>query len=240
MPSGEVGAGPARRSAESWLAAAGRVQLVTGPWTDLADLERRTTAAIEGGIRWVQLRAQAATGRDLHAAAAVLAALCGRTGARLVINDRLDLALDRRADGVHLPERGLAPPLARRLIGDDRWLAVSTHSRGWIADPNVDAVQFGPIYATASKLEFGAPQGIEALRELSARLATSAAPNVIAVGGIDESRIAEVAGAGAAAVSVIGTVWGSRDVARAAASLVETAREAWPASSENDRRFSSR
>jgi thiamine-phosphate pyrophosphorylase len=194
------------------------VQLITGSWRDTEDLYVRVEAALRGGIRWVQLRAKLLSARDLHEAAAMLAPLLHEAGARFVVNDRVDIALAVGADGVHLPENGMGTAAARRLLGAGAWIARSVHSLDGVraaGDSVADAVQFGPVFVTASKREFGVPQGLGLLRE-AASAANASGIVLMAVGGLDAGRSRECLMAGASAVSVIGAIWEADDVESAA------------------------
>lgn len=194
------------------------VQLITGAWRDAADLRSRVQAALRGGLRWVQLRAKDRSARELHDAAAMLAPLLREAGAMFVVNDRVDVARAVGADGVHLPEAGMTTADAKRLLGAGAWIARSVHSLDGVsaaAAEGVDAVQFGPVFDTASKRAFGPPQGLARLRD-AALAAGEPGPALLAVGGLDAGRAGECLAAGARAVSVIGAVWDATDVEAAA------------------------
>ncbi|MGN6110543.1 MAG: thiamine phosphate synthase [Kofleriaceae bacterium] len=139
------------------------------------------------------------------------------TGARVVVNDRLDVALAAGAHGVHLPERGLAIADARRLIEragrTDFELGTSCHTLDGVRaarDAGAQMIQLGPIWATPNK---GAPLGAAALAEARALLGAEA--RLVAVGGIDrDERARVVLCAGADAVAAIRAIWdGSLGVA---------------------------
>jgi thiamine-phosphate diphosphorylase len=200
------------------------LQLITGSWKDLADLEARVAAALRGGIRWVQLRAKDRPASELYGAACRLAPLLRNAGGLFVVNDRVDVALAAKAGGVHLPENGMSASDARALLGDGAWIARSVHSAEAVhPDDSLDAFQLGPIYQTASKLEFGEPLGIERLA-LAARGIDERAPQLIAVGGIAGRRIGDCLDAGASGVSIIGAIWAAANVetaARAALSALD-------------------
>jgi thiamine-phosphate pyrophosphorylase len=172
-------------------------------------------AALDGGIRAVQLRERDLSTHELLALAERLRALTQRYAAALLINDRVDVALACAADGVHLPADSFAVADARALLGAQRLIGVSTHAPAEVA--GADFVVVGPIYDTPSKRSFGAPLGLSALA--AARAATKLP--LLAIGGIDASRVAEVRAAGADGVAVIRAVLGAEDPANAAAALLK-------------------
>src|SRR5512133_550031 len=123
-------------------------------------------AALAGGVRAVQLREKDLPAAALYPLALELRALTRDYGAKLLVNDRIDLALAVEADGVHLGGHSLPVAIARKLLGPDRLLGVSTHCVEEIsgaARDGVDFVTFGPIYPTPSKLPFGDPLGLKLL-----------------------------------------------------------------------------
>jgi thiamine-phosphate pyrophosphorylase len=179
------------------------------------------TDALAGGIRAVQLRERDLPTRELLALAAALRALTRRYAAALLINDRVDVALACDADGVHLPSDSFAVADARALLGAQRLIGVSTHAPAEIATAaaaGADFVVFGPIYDTPAKRAFGAPLGVESL--VAAR-AASTLP-LLAIGGIDASRVSEARVGGADGVAVIRAVLAAKDPARAAAQLLKS------------------
>jgi len=195
------------------------VQLITGAWRDLDDLRARVEAALRGGIRWVQLRAKERSAHDLHEAACLLAPMLREAGALFVVNDRVDVALAAGADGVHLPENGVPAREARRLLGEAAWIARSVHSVEVIrsiAARDLDAIQFGPVFDTASKRKFGSPLGLGELSRAAEALHAGCEARLIAVGGISAERVTVCREAGAAAVSVIGALWDAIDIETAA------------------------
>lgn len=190
------------------------------PLTDVLD------ACLEGGLRAVQLREKDLPAKDLLALARELRALTARHGARLLVNDRVDIALVAGADGVHLPGAGLPPDAARRLIGPDRLLGVSTHALAeaeGAARAGADFVVFGPVYATPSKRAYGAPQGLGALAEVCRQVRVP----VLAIGGVTAARVGEVRAAGAAGVAVIRALLEAADPAGATKELLAACEEAW-------------
>lgn len=187
-------------------------------------LPQAVRKALEGGVRAVQLREKDLTAAERFPLARELRALTLEFDARLLINDRIDLALAVGADGVHLGGHSLPPEEARRLLGPDRLIGVSTHHPEEVVAAGrqgADFVTFGPVYPTPSKAPFGPPAGLDRLRE-----ACAAPLPVFALGGIRAGRVAEVLAAGAAGVALISTVLAAPDPARAASGLLQALREA--------------
>jgi thiamine-phosphate pyrophosphorylase len=175
-------------------------------------------AALDGGVRAIQLREKDLGGAELYRLATDLRALTVRYHARLLINDRLDVALAVEADGVHLGQASFPVDVARRVLGASKIIGVSTHSLSEIdAAAGADFVVFGPIYFTSSKAAYGAPQGLERLRQA---VAHSPVP-VVAIGGIKTRQTAEVLTSGAHGIAVISALSAAPDPAQAARELLE-------------------
>ena len=176
-------------------------------------------AALDGGARAVQLREKDFLGAELLRLATELRDLTVRYGATLFVNDRVDVALAAGADGVHLGQNAIPPLTARRLLGPDRLIGVSTHTSAEVThaiEAGADFVVFGPVYWTSSKAPFGAPRGLE---ELASVTACARVP-VLAIGGISAERVADVRSAGASGVAVISAIMSAEDPARAARDLL--------------------
>lgn len=176
-------------------------------------------AALAAGVDAIQLRDKRVGGGALLAAARALRAITRAHGARLLVNDRLDVALAAGADGVHLPEASFPIVAARRLLGPDAWIGRSTHGADAArraAAAGADYVVVGPIFATPSKAAFGAPLGLAALADATA----SVARPVVAIGGITPAELPALRAAGAHGVAVIRAVLDAEDPAAVANALV--------------------
>lgn len=162
----------------------------------------------------LHLRGHGTSGRRLHALATALLPVARATGARLLVNDRVDVALAAGADGVVLGHGSLPPGEVRRLR-PDAWIGASI--RADEAPPDgTDFVLLGTIYRTPTHPTRD-PDGVAALATAAARLRVP----VIAIGGIDRPHVRDVARAGAAGFAVIGAVWKTDEPAAAAAGLLE-------------------
>jgi len=180
----------------------------------------------------IQLREKDLGGRELYALGTALRELCSRYGARLLVNDRIDVALAVEADGVHLPADSFSVADARSLVGSSRLIGVSTHSSAEAAQAaagGADFAVFGPVWPPLSKAAYGAARGAE---ELGAACRAADVMPVFALGGVTAERastLGALGGAGRpAGVAVIGAVFGADDPARAALALRDALRRTLP------------
>lgn len=169
----------------------------------LHDSIRRAAAA---GAGWIQIREKDLDSRSLVELVRFAIAETRETSVRVLVNDRLDVALAANAAGVHLGENSLPVEVVtewRRCNGRvDFLVGASCHSiesaraaeRG-----GADYIFFGPVFATPSKAAFGAPQGTERLREVCASVRIP----VLAIGGVDLENARECVAAGAAGIAAI-------------------------------------
>lgn len=156
---------------------------------------------LDAGARVMQLRLKSAAGRDLLAAAREIAAICRKHGAMLIVDDRADIAMLAGAAGVHLGQEDLPLETARRLVGRDIVIGISTHSvdQAVAAERGgADYIGFGPLYAGGLR-HSAAGKGLAMLR------AVRAAVNIpiVAIGGITEATMPEALAAGADACAII-------------------------------------
>lgn len=175
--------------------------------------------AIRAGNLAIQLRERDLMTGDLVALARKVRTIIAAHSVRLLVNDRVDLTLALHLDGVHLRASSLSAAVARRLLGPNCLIGVSTHSIEEVLHANregADYVMFGPIFDTPSKRLFGTPRGVSELAEACRR---STAP-VFAVGGVTSERVPEVRRAGAHGIAVIGAVFAREDVAAATGELL--------------------
>lgn len=177
-----------------------------------------------GGACALQLRAHGLAGRTFWDLAARLKRAAEAAGASLWINDRVDVALAVRADGVQLGSASLSAEAARRLLGRSAWIGRSIHSAAQApaASTGADLLILGSVYPTGSH-RGRKPQGLEALRE-----ATAIARPIVAIGGITCERVNEVMRAGAWGVAVRSGIWGAADVGGALRRYLAALDEAAP------------
>ena len=195
-----------------------RRSLESAPGDNLIErLLSKIEAASAAGVNWIQVREKDLSGKDV---AALTRAALNRVSkhsidaqldARIVVNDRLDVALAEHAGGVHLGENSLPIVEAERLLlashpGHTQprnfLVGISCHSieAAQSADSaGADYIFFGPVFATPSKAAYGAPQGIDRLAEVC----RSVNIPVLAIGGITLANISSCISAGAAGIAAI-------------------------------------
>ena len=179
-------------------------------------------SALKGGIQDIQLREKDMPLDDLLSLAIILRQMTERYGARLFINDRLDIALMVDADGVQLPEKGL-PPNEVKARYPHLLVGVSTHSLESAKKAETDGadfVTFSPIFETPSKKEYGPPQGLEKLQSVAGAVNIP----VIALGGIDLQKIPSVLKHGAFGVALIRGIWNSPDIQQESSKYINVSR----------------
>ncbi len=167
--------------------------------------------AAGGGECALQLRAHGLAGRTFCDLGRTLKRVVAETGSSLWINDRIDLALAVRADGVQLGSRSLSPADARRLLGRRCWIGSSIHSVQEVASAfaaGADLAVLGNIYTTPSHPD-RAPLGLERLQEA---VKAAAGRPIVAIGGITPDAACDVVKAGAWGVAVLSRIWQSDDL----------------------------
>ncbi|HYA11365.1 MAG TPA: thiamine phosphate synthase [Thermodesulfovibrionales bacterium] len=161
--------------------------------------------ALKGGSRAVQLREKDLGTRDLLDMAYKMKELTRRYGAKLFINDRVDIALAVGADGVQLGKESIPAHVVRKTFQDKFIICVSTHSLDEAFEAErggADFITLGPVYHTPSKMKYGEPIGIETLEKVKAKISIP----VFAIGGIKLDKVREVKEAGADGVALISAI----------------------------------
>ena len=179
--------------------------------------------ALDGGVKAIQLREKDLCGKDLFLLAEQARKLCEAYGAALFINDRVDVALAVDAAGVQLSRTSLPVETARVLLGDKKLIGVSTHSLQEAQEAKQDGadfILFGPVYFTAAKAAYGAPQGLTALRTIVDHIPLP----VYAIGGIKPDNIEPTKQTGARGVALISAIVSAESPKEAAAKMLRQLR----------------
>lgn len=190
-----------------------RLYFVTDARTDEGVLRE----ALAGGVDVLQLREKHAADDEILAAAALFRELCDEHGALFVVNDRPDLVVAARADGVHVGQDDAAVADVRAQVGRDVLVGLSTHSRDQLAaglDSDADYVCVGPVFATPTKPDYPAV-GLDLVRHAAGAVRRP----WFAIGGIDGANVSEVAAAGARRIVVVRAIRDAPDPRVAAAGL---------------------
>jgi thiamine-phosphate pyrophosphorylase len=174
--------------------------------------------ACAGGADAIQLRDKWCSIRDLCRAGREIREITRATGTLFIVNDRLDVALACRADGVHLGQGDLQVDTARQIASRPFIIGISA---GTVAEAvaaeqaGADYVVLSPVFSTTSKDNAGPGQGLVVLREMKGAVSVP----VLAIGGISRDNVSLVIGAGADGVAVISAVVGQPDITAAARDL---------------------
>jgi thiamine-phosphate pyrophosphorylase len=172
----------------------------------------------------LQLREKDLPARELYELALRLREICVRVGAPFIVNDRVDVAIAANADGVHLPFDSIGVSMARKLLGPDRLIGVSSHSPPDVsgaAREGADFAVFGPVFDPISKPATGPAWGVSGLKTAC----SAGAIPVFALGGITVERTRELfstieATARPAGVASIGAIFAADSPALATAEML--------------------
>ena len=160
----------------------------------------------EAGIRWIQVRAKQLPGGELCRQVEACCRVLEGSGVRLWVDDRADVAALFPVAGLHVGQTDLPPGAARKVVGDEMWIGLSTHDEEQLlaadADAEVDVIAVGPIFPTTGKASPDPVLGLDFLR----RARSLTAKPLVAIGGIVAGNVARVIAAGADAAAVIGAV----------------------------------
>jgi thiamine-phosphate pyrophosphorylase len=176
-------------------------------------------ASAMAGAKLFQYRNKSDSMKAAYAEALPLRQLAHELGVLFIVNDRCDLALAVDADGVHLGQGDIPLNLARKIMGPDKLIGVSTHSRGQVmaataGEPNY--LGFGPIFTPGSKFDHDPVVGLQGLRTIRPLTALP----IFAIGGMTADRTEDVIRAGANGVAVISAILKAEDISQTVTDFV--------------------
>lgn len=177
------------------------------------------TVAAEAGATLFQYRNKTASMKDAYGEALALRQAAAKAGVLFIVNDRCDLALAVDADGVHLGQGDLSLDLARKVMGPEKLIGISTHNPDQVREATAgqpDYLGFGPIFTPGSKQDHDPVVGLEGLRAMRALTSLP----VFAIGGIHIDQVREVLRAGANGVAVISAILKAQDISQAVKSFL--------------------
>jgi thiamine-phosphate pyrophosphorylase len=175
---------------------------------------------VDAGVRLIQYRHKRASGRELFETSRELAAFLTPLGVRVIVNDRADVAALAGAAGVHVGQDDLGVEQARLVMGEGRWVGVSTHNaeqfRGAL-ETSADYIAVGPVFSTSSKENPDPVVGVGFVRETRGMTDRP----IVGIGGITLERAAEVIEAGADSVAILSDILGAENVGKRARQFVD-------------------
>lgn len=163
--------------------------------------------AMEGGARLVQYRDKECSRKQMYENAKQLRKMTAERGAMLIINDQIDLALAVKADGVHLGQEDLPLWVARKMLGNETIVGISTHTLEeamHAESEGADYIGFGPIFPTSTKGNARSSVGVASIAEVKQKVRIP----LYAIGGIQLAHLSEIITAGADGVAVISALSG--------------------------------
>jgi len=166
--------------------------------------------ALEAGIKAVQLREKDLPVREILDMAYWMRELTDEFNAKLFINDRVDVAMAVNADGVHLTQNSMPAYAVRKISGDKFIIGQSTHNIEEALkaqEEGVDFITLGPVFKTPSKMQYGEPIGIEAIKNAK----KSVSIPLFAIGGIKPENVQKVRSAGADGIALISAILAAED-----------------------------
>jgi thiamine-phosphate pyrophosphorylase len=168
-------------------------------------------SALAGGVDMIQYREKELSTEDFRETASKLLRITTEKGVPLIINDRVEVAAEIGADGVHVGQEDLDCGKARQIVGEGKIIGVSAHNLKQAlraVEAGADYLGVGPIYQTETK-EIDYPRGLGLIEEIRRE---SPIP-IFAIGGITVENVAEVISAGASGVAVISAIVSAEDIA---------------------------
>ena len=165
---------------------------------------------LAAGVAILQLRVKTMAASDFLALAQCVRAETRSHGCKLIVNDRIDIALVCDADGVHLGQDDLPLSVGRKLMGS-KLVGISTHDLQQAHDAErngADYIGFGPMFGTTTKATGYSARGVEILRQIRAAVRIP----IVAIGGISEQNVRQVWQAGADSAAIISDILGADDI----------------------------
>ncbi len=197
-----------------------KLYLITDRKQTKMPLPEAVRLALQGGVSAVQLRENDLPVRELLALAQELRIITREFGAKLFVNDHVDIAVAVGADGVHLGHQSMPVDAARKIVGSGMLIGASTHSVQEAKDAEArgaDFITYGPIFETPSKAQQGKPLGKSTIREAKYPINIP----LFALGGIKSTNVLQVIAAGADGVALISSILAADDITAAARKFMQ-------------------
>ena len=186
-------------------------------WTGKQSLYEQVEAALKGGATCVQLREKALSDEEFLAEAQEIRELCSRYQVPFFINDKVEIAIRCKADGIHVGQEDMAAAQVRRRVGPDMMIGVSAHSVEEALEAvkhGADCLGVGAMFSTSTKTDVNLlPK--ETLRAICEAVDVP----VVAIGGINKDNISLLAGTGVDGVALVSAIFASDDIETACRQL---------------------
>jgi thiamine-phosphate pyrophosphorylase len=196
-------------------------------------LKSVVTDAVRAGVSCVQLREKTVSTKEFLNQALALKQVLASADIPLIINDRVDIALAAKADGVHLGQTDMPYETARKLLGPKAVIGLSVETWADVTgaqDLDVDYLGVSPIFATPTKTDTKAPWGLDGL----ARIRAYSRHPLVAIGGLSAANARDIITAGADAVAVVSAICSAKDPFTAARNLVQCVESAMLSSTDKE------
>lgn len=171
-------------------------------------------SAVKGGVKIIQYREKEASAEQMLEEAKEIKKLCQKNNVIFLVNDRIDIALAADADGVHLGQDDARYETARKLLGKNKIIGLTTHNVKESVEAErlgADYIGLSPIFPTSTKDDAGKACGTEMIALVKKYVKIP----IVAIGGINESNIGQVLGAGAKNMAIISAILAKDSVERA-------------------------
>ncbi|MBQ3390913.1 MAG: thiamine phosphate synthase [Clostridia bacterium] len=179
-------------------------------WVGKQTLYEQVESALKGGVTCVQLREKELNEEDFLKEAIELAALCKRYGVPFFVNDNVEIAVACKADGIHVGQEDMETAKVRERVGDDMMIGVSVHTveEALIAvEHGADCLGLGTVFPTTTKTDVDVMP-----RELMQEICRAVEIPVVAIGGINESNLMQLAGTGVDGVALVSAIFAAEDI----------------------------
>jgi thiamine-phosphate pyrophosphorylase len=183
------------------------------------DLIQSVEEAIQGGATVVQLREKNCSSLDFYHLALQLKEVTSKYGVPLIINDRLDIALAVKADGLHIGQEDLPLTVVKTIVGDDMIIGVSANTleEALLAEKQgADYVGIGAVYPTDTKLDADYVT-LDDLRSIRKAISIP----IVGIGGINEENVVEVMETNIEGVAIVSAILGKQDIKHATEELLK-------------------
>jgi thiamine-phosphate pyrophosphorylase len=179
-------------------------------WVGEQSLYEQVESALKGGATCIQLREKDLNDEDFLAEALDIAALCKQYGVPFIINDRVDIAIKSKADGIHVGQEDMPVAQVREKVGNDMIIGVSVSSPEEALEAvrnGADYLGVGAVFSTSTKLDVNI-LAKETLREICAAVDVP----VVAIGGIGKANISQLSGTGVDGVALVSAIFSAENI----------------------------